>query len=136
MQPSMPKLSISLLGPFQAALSGVPLQGFRTAKVRALLAYLSVESHRPWPRSILADLLWPDWPEVDAQSNLRNAISNLRKVISDRRNDPPFLLVSQEALQFNPQAAAWLDVQTFTDLISSASRAGGETCQPAGPCRP
>lgn len=126
MQPPVTKLSISLLGPFQAAFDGVPLQGFRTAKVRALLAYLSVESYRPWPRSILADLLWPDLPEVDAQSNLRNAISNLRKVIGDHQNDPPFLLISQEVLQFNLQAAAWLDVKTFTDLITSASRADGE----------
>jgi DNA-binding SARP family transcriptional activator len=130
MQPAVKKLSISLLGPFQVALDGIPLQGFRTAKVRALLAYLSVESHRPWPRSILGDLLWPDLPEVDAQSNLRNAISNLRKVIGDRRNDPPFLLVFQEALQFNLQAVAWLDVQIFIDLVASARRAGGEACTP------
>jgi DNA-binding SARP family transcriptional activator len=112
-------LSISLLGPFLAELDGKPVQGFRTAKVRALLAYLAVESHRSWPRSILADLLWPDLPEKDAQSNLRNAISNLRRVIGDRWRNPPFLLVSQDTLQFNQSPATWLDIATFTDLVST-----------------
>ena len=112
-------LSISLLGPFLAELDGKPVQGFRTAKVRALLAYLAVESHRSWPRLILADLLWPDLPEKDAQSNLRNAISNLRSVIGDRWRNPPFLLVSQDTLQFIQSPATWLDIATFTDLVST-----------------
>jgi hypothetical protein len=45
-KPPAAKLSITLLGPFLAEIDGLPLQGFRTAKVRALLAYLAVESHR------------------------------------------------------------------------------------------
>jgi predicted ATPase/DNA-binding SARP family transcriptional activator len=124
MKSSAARLAISLLGSFHATLDGELLQGFRTVKVRALLAYLAVESHRPWPRMLLADLLWPDLPEKEAQSNLRNAISNLRKVIGDRQKDSPFLIVSQDTLQYNQKASTWLDVQAFTDLIGSASPSG------------
>ncbi|HSF79670.1 MAG TPA: BTAD domain-containing putative transcriptional regulator [Anaerolineales bacterium] len=124
MKSSAARLAISLLGPFQARLDGELLQGFRTAKVRALLAYLAVESHRPWPRMLLADLLWPGLPEKEAQSNLRNAISNLRKVIGDRQKDSPFLIVSQDTLQSNQTASTWLDVQAFFELSSSASQPG------------
>jgi DNA-binding SARP family transcriptional activator/predicted ATPase len=124
MKSSAARLVISLLGPFHATLDGELLQGFRTAKVRALLAYLAVESHRPWPRMLLADLLWPDLPEKEAQSNLRNAISNLCKVIGDRQKASPFLIVSQDTLQYNQNASSWLDVQAFTDLIGSADQPG------------
>jgi len=42
----MAHLSLSFLGPFQATLDGQPLNGFDSDKVRALLAYLAVESDR------------------------------------------------------------------------------------------
>ena len=92
--------------------------------MRALLAYLAVESQRAWSRATLADLLWPDLPEKDAQSNLRNAISNLRKVIGDPGRDPPYLILSQATLQFNPNRPAWLDINEYLTLISTASKAG------------
>ena len=80
----MAHLSVSLLGPFQVTLDGQPVTAFKSNKVRALLAYLTVEADRPHPREVLAGLLWPDWPNRDALSNLRYALSNLRQVIGDR----------------------------------------------------
>ena len=40
----MARLSIHLLGPFRVILDGQPVAGFESDKVRALLAYLAVES--------------------------------------------------------------------------------------------
>jgi len=85
----MAHLSLSLLGPFQASLDGEPVTDFESTKVRALLAYLAVEANRPHRRDVLAGLLWPDWPDRDALSNLRYALSNLRQVIGDRTAQPP-----------------------------------------------
>jgi hypothetical protein len=82
---SVPRWSLRLLGPFVLECDGVPVTGFRSDKVRALLAYLAVEPGRPWSRSTLADLLWPDRPEGVARSNLRSALSNLRRVLDDAR---------------------------------------------------
>ena len=59
----MARLSVSLLGTFQATLDGEPVSDFESAKVRALLAYLMVESDRSHHREALAGLLWPDRPE-------------------------------------------------------------------------
>ena len=46
----MSTLSVSLLGSFQATLDGRPIAGFESNKVRALLAYLAIESERPHSR--------------------------------------------------------------------------------------
>ncbi|MEW6232674.1 MAG: BTAD domain-containing putative transcriptional regulator [Chloroflexota bacterium] len=116
----MPHLSLSLLGPFQVTLEGQPVTGFKSNKVRALLAYLAVEADRPHRREVLAGLLWPDWPNREALSNLRYALSNLRRVIGDRQAEPPFLLITRDALQFNPASDSCLDVTAFTDLTERA----------------
>ena len=88
----MAHLSISLLGSFQVTLDGEPVTGFESARVRALLAYLAVESDRPHRRETLAGLLWPNWPDRSARTNLRRALSNLRKAIQDHSAIPPYLM--------------------------------------------
>jgi DNA-binding SARP family transcriptional activator len=113
----MARLSLWLLGPFLADSDGKRLSGFRSDKVRALLAYLCVECRRPWSRATLAYLLWPDLPEKNAQSNLRNALSNLHHVLGDQQADPPYLHVSPATLQFNNASDYWLDVRAFLDLL-------------------
>jgi predicted ATPase/DNA-binding SARP family transcriptional activator len=114
----MARLSLSFLGPFQVTLDGQPVTSFKSNKVRALLAYLAVEADRSHRREVLAGLLWPDRPDRDALSNLRNALSNLRRVIGDRSADPPFLLITRGSLQFNAASDHWLDVAAFAEGTS------------------
>jgi DNA-binding SARP family transcriptional activator len=118
MQTPAAQLAICVLGPLKVELNGETLHGFRSAKVRALLAFLVVEAQRSWARSQLADLLWPDLPEKDAQSNLRNALSNLRDITGDRQREIPFLLLSQNTLQFNKDSSSWLDSDQFLNLVA------------------
>ena len=92
----MPKLRMEFLGGFQVTLDGVPVTNFESNKVRALLAYLATEAQRLHRRESLAALLWPDWPDSAALSNLRYALSDLRKVIGDRTAEPPYLLITRE----------------------------------------
>ncbi len=114
----MAKLNIRLLGPFQAELDGQILNDFRSDKVRGLLAFLAVESQRRWSRSYLADFFWPDYPEEKAQSNLSNALWNLRSVIGDIKENTEFIIVKKSTLQFNPKSDYWLDVKIFQELIN------------------
>jgi len=65
---------MSFLGAFHVTLDGLPVTAFHSDKVRALLAYLAVESSRPHCRESLAGLLWPDWPDASARKNLTNAL--------------------------------------------------------------
>ena len=82
-------LSVRLLGPFQVTLDERPVTGFTSDKVRALLAYLVAEADRPHRREALAGLLWPEWPERTARTNLRRALADLRQVIGDHEASPP-----------------------------------------------
>ena len=96
----MPRLSLAFFGSYRATLDGQPLTGFKSDKVRALLAYLAVESERPHRRESLAALLWPEVPDRSARVNLRSVLANPRRVIGDHDALPPFFLspVSQSNL--------------------------------------
>jgi len=111
----MAHLALSLLGSFQVTLDGQPVKGFKSNKVRALLVYLAVEADRPHRRETLAGLFWPDWPDKDALSNLRYALSDLRGAIGDRQAEPPFLLITRDSIQFNLSSDHMLDVRCFTE---------------------
>lgn len=80
----MARLSLSFLGPFQVTLDGQPVTDWPSAKVRALLAYLAVESGRPHTREGLAEMLWPGYPERSDHTGLSNVLSHLCTVVHDR----------------------------------------------------
>ena len=106
----MSHLAISLLGTFQVSLGSACISDFESNKVRALLAYLAVESDRPHTRDALAALLWPESAQDAALSSLRNALATLRRAIGDREASPSFLLINRETVQFNPASDSRLDV--------------------------
>ncbi len=112
----MGRLDVRLLGPFQVTLDGQPVTGFRSDKVRALLAYLCTEMAGPHRREKLAGMLWPDWPESSARANLRRALADLRSVISDHDATPPFLSVTPQTIAFNTASDAWVDVVALAEL--------------------
>jgi len=130
----MARLSISLLGAFQATLDGERVTGFATDKARALLAYLAVEAHHPHRRDTLAGLLWPDEPERKARQNLRQALSNLRRAIGDRDEAVPFLLITRQTLQFNRDSDHWLDVAAFTALVEAGKQHRHRRLESCLPC--
>jgi len=116
----MDLLDIRLFGTMQLLRGELPLTKFESNKVRALIAYLVVESERPHQRRKLASFLWPEIPETNALSNLRYALSNLRKVIGDRTAQPPCLLITPQTLQFNRQCKYRVDVNLFEQYRNMA----------------
>ncbi len=109
-----------MLGSFQVTQGETPLAGFESNKVRALLAYLIVEAARPHQRRKLAALLWPEFPESTALSNLRYALSNLRKVIGDRSAQPAYLDINPQTIQFNINSSYKIDVSAFEQYCALA----------------
>lgn len=114
----MLRLSLSLLGTFQASAGERPITNFATDKVRALLAYLAVEADRPHRRDTLAALLWPNWDDSGARGNLRLALHRLREAIdaADPALSEILFGVTRETVQLHGTAAQ-VDVVRFMALL-------------------
>jgi len=119
------ELQLRLLGTFDVTLNGIPLARFRSAKVRALLAYLAVESGRPHRREVLATLLWGEFPEYDAQRSLSQALSNLRSLLAPLAaagaSSESLLSITAQSVQLHADPErVWVDVHAFDSLLASA----------------
>lgn len=117
------RLEIHLLGSFQATLDGEPLDGIRSDKTRALLAYLAVESGRAHNRGALSTLLWGESSEAAARASLRSSLSNLRRrLIRQIAPDGNSLAlnITRHSVQFDVDPdACRLDVAEFDALLDA-----------------
>lgn len=107
------ELQIRLLGGLRLTLESVPLTDFVSSKAPALLAYLAV-NRRPHPREALAALLWGELSDADAKNNLRQALSNMRRLLNSH------LLITRDSVAFNTAAPYTLDVEAFEQLLTGS----------------
>ncbi|MBN1137863.1 MAG: tetratricopeptide repeat protein [Anaerolineae bacterium] len=129
----MAGLSMWFLGGFRVSLDGGPGINLKYDKVRALLAYLALESERPHRREALAGLLWPELSERRARRNLSQVLYVLRSALEG--TEQPCLQVTPQAVQFDPACEHWLDVRAFTSLLSACQEHAHwqlETCPACG----
>lgn len=75
-------LSFTLLGQTVLSRDGAPLARFRSQKEAALLIYLA-QTGAAHPRDVLADLLWESSSTSQSLTNLRTALTRLRKQVGD-----------------------------------------------------
>lgn len=111
------RLVLNLLGPFQASIDESTIAESRAKKIEALLVYLAVEASHAHRRENLVGLLFPELPDDQARTNLRQTLKRLRDAISDDQADPPFLLVSRESFQFNSASDHIIDLGAFNELL-------------------
>ncbi len=115
----MAELEIRLLGGLSVRHEGAEVTQFISGKVPTLLAYLAV-TRRPHQRDRLAGLFWGEMPDVAAGNNLRQALTNLRKLLD------PHLLITRDTVAFNLAEPHFVDVEA---LMEGLRLSGG---QPAG----
>ena len=108
----MAGLKIHLLGGLQIARADAPITDFISNKVAALLAYLAV-TRRAHSRDKLASLLWGEMSDADAKNNLRQALTNLRRVADD------CLTITRDSIEFTGNC--FLDSTKFESGIKNAS---------------
>ena len=94
----------------------MPLNHFRTDKVRALLAYLAVEGERTHSRTELATLFWGELGDTAARANLRKSLFLLRQIFEDAAEE--LLKITRNDVQFNTEAAT-VDVHQFIQLTQA-----------------
>ena len=119
-------LRVSLLGHFEARTGGEVIQGFESAKARALLAFLAAESDRPHSREALAGMLWPDHSDSAALSNLRHTLASLRSTLGEGTQGrdaalPPLFVIAPNTIQLGPLGRVQVDVHEFEQHLAAAS---------------
>lgn len=113
-QPARPfddGLQLRLLGGFDCTLNGRPIAGISYDKMRALLAYLALESQQDHKREVLAELFWSGNDPVTARGNLRRTLSDLRRVVELPAGKPLFS-ASKNTIRFIPDA--FIDAMEFS----------------------
>ena len=96
---------------------GTPIERFDSNKVRALLAYLIIESHQPHRREVLATIFWGDKPERTARRNLSQAIYNLRQLLSSLSKQ--VLEVTPQTIRFVSQEHLQVDMLLFDHHLAT-----------------
>lgn len=128
----MSQLTIRLFGYPQILVNDIPIKVERK-KTMALVTYLAVETglgrsaetvndqraQQGCTRESLAELLWPACSPEQAFAYLRQALRDFDKAAGGEwiSRDDPFIAL-------NPQAAIWVDVDRFEDLLAQWKSGG------------
>ena len=107
-------LQLTTLGRLHIRQNDSPAPRTLTTKAQALLVYLAI-TRRPHTREALANLLWGDMPEAEAQTNLRKALSTLRPIAAD------YLQLDKSTVAFDRTQPYVLDVEELECLAQTRS---------------
>lgn len=107
------ELQIRLFGGIHLTHNGSPLTNFVSNKAPALLAYLAV-TRRPHQRDALAALLWGELADADAKNNLRQTLSNLRRLLDS------CLIITRDTVALSPETSITLDVAAFEQRLHAS----------------
>lgn len=112
-------LVLQLLGSPQAIFKEESVD-IRSAKANALLFYLALNQH-PHSRAALAGLLWPETPEAEARTSLRQAVYQLRQVT------PDLLTATRDSVKLSKQHPVAVDALHFKDQATQGLKPSQET---------
>ncbi|MCG8347323.1 MAG: tetratricopeptide repeat protein [Chloroflexales bacterium] len=107
------QLAITVLGNPTVTLDGAPVRGFVSNKAAALAYYLAVTG-RTHARDTLAALLWPEANTSQASKNLRDVLSNLRRLLE------PYFQIDRHTVCFLPDSVECIDAHRFLTLLEAA----------------
>src|SRR5688572_5283283 len=107
------RLALHFLGSPQLYLNEEPVTAGRRKAV-ALLAYLAVEGGKH-TRDSLSALLWPDYDQSKAFTNLRHTLWEVQQAIGD-----DWIIADRESIRLNENADISLDVREFESLLAQS----------------
>lgn len=114
----MNQLKIRLLGGLEITGNSGAGAPALTKKAKALVAYLALQRGQPQSREKLATLFWQDSPEEQARTNLRQALSSIRKALNGHKAAD--LVADRNQISLTGQDVD-LDVAEFEQLVAEAT---------------
>jgi len=114
----MSTIRIFLFGKFNIEANGSLIPRLESRKAEELLAYLLLNRDQPHARERLADMLWGETFQDQANNYLRKALWQLQSALDNwGLGDQGLLLVEGEWLQINPRIELWLDIAVLEDAF-------------------
>jgi DNA-binding SARP family transcriptional activator/tetratricopeptide (TPR) repeat protein len=117
-------LRVYSLGPFRVFVENeeIDLSKCKSKKAVTLLKYFFLNRNKgPILKDFLLDLLWPDSPSEQADSNFRVTLSTLRKTLSQNgQKDFPNLLRKEGGYELSLGKEGWSDVDEFVSEMNFA----------------
>lgn len=111
-------LEVRLLGSVEFRFDGRRLDVAR-GRLAALLTYLILHGSDRQPRSRLAYQFWPDSTDVQARTNLRQLLHQLRRSLPQASS---FVGIGDDVVWWLDTAPARVDVVDFSDAAAAAER--------------
>lgn len=114
----LPHLQIKLFGQLEIWYAGTAIRPHAPRMALPLLAKLLLNRTRALGREELAHEFWPDEDTESSRANLRRNLHILSKALPPAGKRTPWIMISTEQLQWNPDASLSLDVAEFARLRS------------------
>jgi len=106
---------IRCFGGFVLMHDGTPVD-LPTEKAKLLLAYLITQPQQTFTRDQIAGLLWSDFEDDKAKTNLRATLSRVKKVIQKFDADAEVISAGRTDIQLHPEFECVFDVREFEQL--------------------
>jgi len=119
----MPILHINLLGDFRLRYDETLVTTVVQPRMQAFLAYLLIHRDFPQSRQQLAFLFWPDTPESQARTNLRQLLHHLHRALPEADQ---FLQIETKTVQWRPESPFSVDIADFNRHLTEAVAARKE----------
>lgn len=120
-----PRLTISIFGPFDAQLNGMPANLGLAGATRSLLQYLVCSGGRLIRREQLMDMFWGDTSAERRRSSLNSAIWRIKKALRLARVPPAFALdPSADCLRLAGTSATEvdIDINALTEALADVTQ--------------
>lgn len=119
---SAPLLRFFSLGEFQVFKGTEPADGWKTQKVKYLLAYLVGSNRSKIADDVLIEAFWPNSDAARGKKSLNTALSFLRSHLRKELGVDNFVTRTPEGLSVNTEITIWHDVDEFERLAQEASK--------------
>ncbi len=108
-------LEISLLGTPLASIENKPVTGYVSSRAEALVYYLAA-SGQAQRRDRLASILWSEVPESTSKRNLRDVLSNLRRLFVD------YIQISRQLVDLSEGPCVVVDSRVLSNIAENARK--------------
>ncbi|MFN2203480.1 MAG: transcriptional regulator, partial [Caldilineaceae bacterium] len=109
--------TLRLLGDFRVTVDDEPVYGRVSPRVQTLLTYVVLHADEAVSRQRVAFDLWPDSNDVQARTNLRKLLHELRSSLPDADD---CLISTNTTLQWNAHAPYSVDVVLLREALAQA----------------